>query len=127
MSTCGQCYFGKLIPQDLKARACFGAPPAPVALPAPNGMGVQVRMLRPMVGADDEACSLFRARAAQELPLPTSVPMTVVTQMNEPIPPELQVEAPTAPMPVHKKFAMGVDAQVIKAGSNNNVDNRGGA
>lgn len=64
MNTCGQCKFGKPVPNELGKRFCFGAPPAPIAMPVrqPTGMQIGVQMIRPVVDVKEEACSLFQQR-----------------------------------------------------------------
>jgi hypothetical protein len=66
MPTCGQCHFGKMMPQDFKARACYGAPPSPVAFPTKGG--ITVKMVRPIVTVDEESCAMFKQRSAIEMP-----------------------------------------------------------
>ena len=61
MKTCGQCHYGKLVPQDITRRVCWGAPPQ-VAV-TPKG----IMAVRPPVGANDEACALYVARQVVEM------------------------------------------------------------
>lgn len=60
MNTCGQCWFGRVMKEDVTSRLCHGAPPSPIAVPHPRGL--KINMIRPVVGAKDEACALFKAR-----------------------------------------------------------------
>ena len=92
MPTCGQCLYGKLIPSDMKARACFGAPPSPAVFPGPPPppaqlkpavVSVQVKMLRPIVAATDEACSLFKERKIDEKPPTISGDAVVIKALPE--------------------------------------------
>jgi hypothetical protein len=60
---CGGCYFGKLISEDITKRLCHGAPPTSIQVPAPGGQ-MSFRMARPIVDVSDEACALYRPKAA---------------------------------------------------------------
>ena len=74
MTTCSQCRFGRLIPNDIKVRQCWGGPPQVVVTSAGNGkMGAN--FMRPIVAATDDSCALFQLR------------LTVSSQpdINEPI------------------------------------------
>ena len=74
MTTCSQCRFGKIIPQDITRRQCWGGPPQVMIVPAGGGK-VGVNSVRPIVGAGDDSCALFQQR------------LTVAAQpdINEPI------------------------------------------
>lgn len=61
VKTCGQCQFGKIMSQDITKRVCWGAPPQVVAV-TPKG----ITSIRPLVGANDEACALYAARGTLE-------------------------------------------------------------
>lgn len=67
MSTCGECFFSRPMPNDLKRRVCFGTPPQGIALPAKNGINIQ--FFRPIVGATDPSCWHFRLRMVVSEPV----------------------------------------------------------
>jgi hypothetical protein len=56
---CGNCGFGKMMPQDLTRRICWGAPPTPMQTVLPNGQKT-VAMVRPIVAVTDDACALHQ-------------------------------------------------------------------
>lgn len=66
--TCGNCGWAKVVPQNLKTRLCWGAPPTPVALPAPGG--IQIKSMRAMVDAGEPGCGMHRFNDLSSLALP---------------------------------------------------------
>lgn len=69
---CGNCEFGKVLPQNIKTRLCWGGPPAVITLPAPGG--IQVKSVRPMVDASEPGCGMHRFNdlSSIEVPAPAS-------------------------------------------------------
>lgn len=72
MKTCGDCVFGQPAKAEdgtinFTIRTCYGFPPTPLLAPGPGGRPVPVG-IRPTVGAQDPACSLFK----QKISLDTS-------------------------------------------------------
>jgi hypothetical protein len=63
---CGNCHFGKIMPQDFTARICWGAPPTPSIVPVGPGKVAQ-QMIRPIVRAIDDPCALYRAKGVEEI------------------------------------------------------------
>ena len=69
MKKCGGCAYGKLVPQDMTKRFCNGLPPAPVAVPGRDQSGktgIQIQMVRPVVGATDDGCALWAKHTSIE-------------------------------------------------------------
>ena len=66
MTTCGTCKFARMVKDDIRAIACFGAPPVPVLMPVkvmtPNGMGMdmQIQLMRPNLPREEPACSFHQ-------------------------------------------------------------------
>jgi hypothetical protein len=62
---CGTCHFGKIIPQDITKRVCWGAPPTAIQMPAPRGQ-MMTQMTRPVVSVSDDACALYQEKDAMD-------------------------------------------------------------
>lgn len=65
MNKCGACVYAKLVPQDFKSRACWGAPPSATVVPARPGQ-MSLQMIRPIVSITDDACALFKEKTPME-------------------------------------------------------------
>ena len=63
---CGNCHFGKIIPDNVLQRQCWGLPPTPIPIGA-SARGVQTVMARPTVAVSDDACALYRGKAEAEI------------------------------------------------------------
>jgi len=59
---CGNCHFGKIIPNDLSKRICWGAPPTVIAVGMVGPGQIKTQMVRPVVEVHEEACALYRGR-----------------------------------------------------------------
>jgi len=62
---CGSCHFGKIIPQDITRRICYGAPPNAFPVSGPKGQ-MTVQMIRPVVTVSEDACALYQAKDAAD-------------------------------------------------------------
>jgi len=59
---CGNCHFGKIIPNDLSKRICWGAPPTVIAVGMVGPGQIKTQMVRPVVEVHEEACALYRSK-----------------------------------------------------------------
>lgn len=69
--TCAGCIYAEMIPQDVNALACHGAPPVPVVMglrQTPAGPQPHIEAMRPIVMRNTRACAMWKRKRSTIIP-----------------------------------------------------------